>query len=303
MGKGCFDCDDGDYAERETCCGKLMRCWLTTANLVTIVLGLAEIALGIWALVDASLAFLAGPLAWSLVVGGLFIFLISFLGVYAGCAGERNDRVMYIYAFFLTLIIGAQVAVVVLVIMNQEFAADSIQTGWDKYTNENKDTVGLSMGCCKATVAGAIGDKYDCAVKGTTNETRYMAMCDVYPYCTDKTCENYGFVTPSGNAESCTKIAYAEDKATCAAYVASTMPECISQLKVTRSWYSFAGGEVSADIYEPLVNCYAKAENSYRKYQLYFIIGAVVYPLWQLILVVFAWLLACDCMNKKTIPM
>lgn len=325
--RGC--CDDGAAKEQEGCCGKTLRVWIIGANFLTLIIGLAELAMGIYVKAAPEWSFIGNSFGWFAIILGLLIFAISFLGVFAGCKGERADCIMYVYAIVTTLLLCLQIAAVAMSMVTED-TSDLILTRmdetWTTYlTQADKDYIGLQFGCCAATTEAVIGDGKDCTARG--EETRFFGTCDVYPVCTDINTDPI-----STDNSGCKTITYTNadvlgvqktcavsgawdatyDDANCAAYTDcdgeanDCIPQCKSDGSFDQAFYTTIGGAQSQNLVaagknEAFVNCYGRIESWVNGNLTYTLIGFIIYIMWQILLVLFSWLLACDCCNKKPV--
>merc|ERR1719181_1926057 len=325
--RGC--CDDGEADEAENCCGKSLRGWLVIANLITLLISLTEIIMGILVQTMPEWSFAGGSVGWLIIITGLFIFLVSFLGVYAGCKGSRADCWIYTYALVITTIFGLQIAAVALAFSAADFsntALTKMEEAWTQHTTAaNKEYLGLQFGCCAAASTDVIGDTGGAACDlrndyGSNGEqkTRFLATCDVYPVCVGLNGE-----AVSAENSGCAEITYTNASANCpvsgkwdadygasadpacAAYTESpTMPVCTATNTFDEVWYTTIGGantdsKIDARLNAAFVNCYGRIESFLAGNIMSAGIGIIIYILWQLLLVLIAWMLACDCCNKK----
>lgn len=198
-----------------------MKLWLGFANMITVIIGLAQAIVGVLMMVHPSFSFASGTIAYVMLGIGLLILLVSVYGACAAC----KDCAMCGYAFLITVVFVGELAALILAAVSGGAVLTEIANRWSDLPDNNKDSIGLAFGCCAvADQAMNGGAEYaDCSQKslpGARVETRFGAWCDSYPL--NALADGTGYSTFSafsddGQACIAKNEANSDDNTTCSA--------------------------------------------------------------------------------------
>lgn len=128
------------------CCNKLEKFFVWIINFVLLVVGIAQIAAGIWALKSNSSDWTGTGIPKACIAMGIFLVFISFLG----CCGawKENRPLLWVYALLLFLLVLGQVGALSVAAVSRGNTMRFMQEVWDHMDSTTRGEVEDAFKCC-----------------------------------------------------------------------------------------------------------------------------------------------------------
>jgi len=129
------------------CFHKLEKFFVWIINFVLFVVGIAQIAAGIWAWKSGHASDWTGTgVPKACIAMGIFLVFISFLG----CCGawKENRPMLWFYALLLFLLVLGQVGALSVAAVSKDYTMRFMQEVWDHMDTPTKDAIEEAYECC-----------------------------------------------------------------------------------------------------------------------------------------------------------
>jgi len=126
-----------------------MKLFVIVLNIIAALAGLALVAFGIFALYRSELVLYTKSIPVTLIISGLIVFLISFVGCFG--AEMEDKRVLMVYFGAFLLVVLAQVIVTIYAFSNTDKLDDTLDKAWERsYDHHPKAirTIEDEFSCC-----------------------------------------------------------------------------------------------------------------------------------------------------------
>merc|ERR1719203_2744595 len=128
------------------CCNKLQKFSVWIINFVLFVVGLAQIAAGVWAWKSDASDWTGTSIPKACIGFGLILIFISFLG----CCGawKENRPLLWVYALLVFCLILGQVAALSVAAVSKDYVQRFMQEVWDHMDADTREDIEKSYHCC-----------------------------------------------------------------------------------------------------------------------------------------------------------
>jgi len=115
-------------------------------NTLFLMLGIAILGLGAWAVAEGEQYSITTTVAVSVIVLGAVIFLISFFGCFG--TWKVNKCILYTYAFLLLAILIILLVIGIVAFLNEDFLKGLASDGWNDSSNDTRSLIETRFNCC-----------------------------------------------------------------------------------------------------------------------------------------------------------